>query len=58
LVLFAIVQFSRDFHSKEIEFFRNKLRGSVNVQVFEEDRMVFDEKTDQNRWLGANLLPV
>ena len=57
-MLFAIVQFSRDFHSKEIEFFRNKLRGSVNVQVFEEDRMVFDEKTDQNRWLGATLLPV
>ena len=55
---FAIVRFYCDFHSKEIEFFRNKLTESVNVQVFEEDRMVFDKKTDQNRWLEANLLPV
>ena len=54
---FAIVRFSRDFHSKEIEFFRNKFKGPVDDQVFEEGRMVFEEATDQNLWIGANLLP-
>jgi len=56
-VHFAIVRFSRDFHSKEIEFFRNKFKGSVDDQVFEEDRMVFEGLTDQNRWVEANLRP-
>ena len=54
---FAIVRFSRDFHSKEVEFFRNKFKGPVDDQVFEEDRMVFEGLTDQNRWVEANLRP-